>query len=156
MMKTTASVTCSCTLGEWRPATNVAVGLVRSAQMLWWLRGLFGCISVHCLSWMRRATCVSDSSITSKGKQLRVKHAAHILIGRVILAVGWNTVLHCCCLLLGYVKYLQVESVHPRGENEYTWAKNTKRQMRGNRPESRWAAGECMGACKFSMHGAIV
>ena len=110
-MKTTAGVTCSCTLGEWRPAPSVDVGLVRSAQMLWWLRGLFGCISVHCLSLMRRATCVLDSSITSKGKQLRGKHAAHILIGRVILVVGWNAVLHCCCLLLGRVKNLQVESV---------------------------------------------
>ena len=79
-MKTTAGVTCSCTLGEWRPAPNVAVGLVRSAQMLWWLRGLFGCISVHCLSLMRKATCVSDRSITSEGKQLREKHVAHILL----------------------------------------------------------------------------
>ena len=129
-MKTTAGNTCSCTLGEWRPAPNVAVGLVRSAQMLWWLRGLFGCISVHCLSLMRRTTCVSDSSITSEGKQLREKHVAHIFCGRVIIVVGWNAVLHCCCLLLGRVKNLQVDSVGPRGKNKYTWAtiQNEKRE----------------------------
>ena len=80
--------------------------------MLWWLGGLFGCISVHSLSLMRRAPCISDRSSTSKGKQLRGKHAAHVLIRRVILVIGWNAVLHGCCLLLGHVKN--------------TWAKNTK------------------------------
>ena len=149
-MKTTVGVACSCTLGEWRPALNIAVGLVRSAQMLRWLRGLFGCIFVHCLSLMRRATCISNSSITSKGKQLRGMHAVHILIGRVILVVGWNAVLHCCCLLLGRVKNLQVESIGPRCKNKYKWAKNTKQKMRGNHPQSQWDAGECMGACKFT------
>ena len=144
-MKTTVGVTCSCTLGEWRPAPNVAIGLVRSVQMLWWLRGLFGCISVHCLSLMRRVTCVSDSSITSEGKQLRGMHAAHILIGRVILVVGWNTVLHCCCLLLGRVKNLQVESFGPRCKNKYKWAKNTNEkreeivQKVGGMLASAWA-----------------
>ena len=34
-MKTTAGVMCSCTLGEWRPAPNIAVGLVRNVQMPW-------------------------------------------------------------------------------------------------------------------------
>ena len=53
--------------------------------MLWWLRDLLGCVSVHCSSLMRRATCVSDSRITNKGKQPRGMHAAHILIGGVIL-----------------------------------------------------------------------
>ena len=79
---------------------------------------------------MRRTTCVSDSSITSKGKQLREKHVAHILIGRVIIVVGWNAVLHCCCLLLGRVKNLQVDSVGPRGKNKYMWAtiQNEKRE----------------------------
>ena len=156
-MKTTAGVTCSCTLGEWRPAPNVAVGLVRSAQMLWWLRGLFGCISVHCLSLMRRATCVSDSSITSKGKQLRGKHVAHILSGRVIIVVGWNAVLHCCCLLLGRVKNLQVDSVGPRGKNNYTWAKNTKRKNArklSKKSVGSWRVNGCMQIC--SMHDAIV
>ena len=46
--KTSAGATCNGTLGEWRSTPNLAMGLVRNAQLFWWLWNLFWCVIVHC------------------------------------------------------------------------------------------------------------
>ena len=38
----------------------------------------------------------------------------------------------------------------PKRQEQIHVGDNTKRKTRGNRPESRWDAGECMGECKFA------
>ena len=87
-MKTTAGVTCSCTLGEWRPAPNIAVGLVRSVQMLWdacrayphW-RSDFG----DCARWRSCIVyvCVYSKSIVDERRLLHAANAPRMQWDRI-------------------------------------------------------------------------
>ena len=58
--------------------------------------------------------------------------------------------LHCCCLLLGRVKNLQVESVGPGCKNEYRWA-----VLAGFSAQLSWTL-HAIVPCDNTMHSMIV